>query len=166
MIYEFLEIADKGEGWKVVTVKEAIENGKTLANVSMNKIDKKTTLQAFANFDTFAVGQTVEADYWESPTGRGYLFAPKPKAVAKGNGAFKAKQIEEVQERTKEHVQVAQENKNHAVLMAAAQRDAVLMVITFEKETPFPTDQDLQSRFTFWREYFIKEAQNRASQPF
>lgn len=165
MIFKVLTSDTKNEGWKVLTIQEGIENGRTFSNVSINKANKTTQAVQWPTFDTIDVGQTLEGEYKEYEGGKKYLFPPTPKKQA-GNSAFKGKQIEEAQERTRGHVAEAQENKNHAISIAAAQRDAVLMVTTFDKSEPFLTDAELRAKIIEWREWFLKEHQNRLNQPF
>jgi hypothetical protein len=50
MIFEILEVEEKGAGWKIVTAKEAIENGQTFRDVSINEKNKNQVV-AWPNFE-------------------------------------------------------------------------------------------------------------------
>lgn len=166
MLFKITSVVSKNDSWKLVSGTGL--DGVAITDASANRVDKNS--KTWDKFDEIVEGGQIEADLWKNPSGKQYLFAPKIKssteAPRSSGGAYKAKQIEEAQERTHTHVQEAQNNKNEAIVLAAAQRDAVLMVITFDKETPFPTDAELQERFKFWREFFLSEATKRGSLPF
>ncbi len=53
------------------------------------------------------------------------------------------------------NISAAQDKKHDAIKMAGAQRDAVLMVTTFEKNSPFPTDIELKQKIEAWMKYFL-----------
>lgn len=53
------------------------------------------------------------------------------------------------------NIVAAQDRKNDSIRMAGAQRDAVLMVTTFEANAPFPTDAELKAKIESWMKYFL-----------
>jgi hypothetical protein len=103
------------------TAKEGIEGGKTFTDVSINEKDKNGVV-AWPTFSQLAVGDTIEADYWRSPTNKEYLFAPKPKGQSGGRTNSAA--ITKAQETKKENIKEAQENRAQGLKLAAAMRDA------------------------------------------
>ncbi len=137
MIYEVVWVENKNADWKVATLREKIDGGKEVTDVSINRTNKQG--QAFPNFDGIAPGAEVHGEFWRSPANKNYLFPPKPQTPRSGGGgaAFKGKQIEEAQNRTHEHVKEAQESKGQAIKVAAAMRDATLLAIcVFAVSTP------------------------------
>lgn len=155
MIFEILKCETKGDGWKVATVKEGVEGGRTFEGVSINKTDRQGKT-AFENFDAIDVGLQLEADYWPNPADerKKYLFAPKPKAAAR-SGAFKTKVIEEAQDRKAEHIKEAQDNRSHGVMIAAAMRDATQIALASFKDQPFPTAEEFSAEFVKWRDWYL-----------
>ena len=165
MIYKIDWIETKGEGWKVATLIEAIENGKTLTEVSINKTDKKTGQVAFAKFDELQPGAIIEGDYWANPQGKGYLFAPKPKAPAgapKNNMAG----VKAAQERKGEMIEKSQETKARGIQVSCAFRDATLIVVEMLKSDP---QLDVKEAHKNIRNWYMKEwemAEQSLDKPF
>lgn len=125
-------IETKAEDWKVAMLTD--DKGTSLKEVSINRKSKKGEL--FPNFDTLASGQEVEGQLWQSTAGKWYLFPPQPETTSGGasrssGGAFNAKQIEEHTIRKEGFIKETIENKERAIQMAGAERDAVLLVTTF-----------------------------------
>ena len=161
MRFELLDVQSKGEGWKIVTAKEAIEGGRTFTEVSINEKDKNTGAVVWPTFNQMAVGDFLEADYWRSPANKQYLFAPKPKQASTGNSSgFKGGSgVKAAQERKGEMIEKAQENKQTGIMVSAAMRDATQITIASLKEQPFPTDAEFTYEFTKWRDWYIKKWQ-------
>lgn len=169
MAYKITGVQSKSPDWKVVSL--ITPDGKEVGDVSVNRTNKKN--EVFPNFDAIVEGADIEGTLWASATGKQYLFAPKaplqrPKFMGGGTAAqeVKGKQIEKAQETTFTHVKEAQDRKQDAIILSAAQRDAVLMVTTFEVAQPFPTDAELRAKIIEWREWFLKEHKSRADLPF
>ncbi len=135
----------KSDTWIVAILVEGIENGKVTENVSINKTNKDGTI-AFKEFDTLMPGHTIEGNLWQNPSTHKFALYPNRPApkndgevVARstptrsfGGGAkameTKAANIEKAQETTFKHVTQAQENKNKGIMLAAAFRDATIML--------------------------------------
>jgi hypothetical protein len=165
-LFVLYAIIVKGDGWKVVTAKEAIEGGRTFNDVSINKVDRAGAI-AWPNFDTIEVGATIEADYWRSPQNKQYLFAPKPKSS--GGGARNTAAIAKAQETKAENIKEAQANKNTSIMIAAAMRDAGAIALAALKDQPFPTDEEFIAEFTKWRDWYLAkwhETEKIADTPF
>jgi hypothetical protein len=102
------------------------------------------------------------------PTNKQYLFAPKPKASG-GGGARNTAAIAKAQETKAENIKEAQANKNTAVMIAAAMRDASSIALAALKEQPFPTDDEFIAEFLKWRDWYLKtwhETEKIADVPF
>jgi hypothetical protein len=52
---------------------------------------------------------------------------------------------------------VGQTNKNTAVMIAAAMRDATSIALSALKEQPFPTDAEFIAEFMKWWDWYIAE---------
>lgn len=142
----------KNNDWILASILPQKEDGtwdKEITNVSINRTAKNG--QVFPNFDTIAAGVEIEGEFWQSQAGKNYLFAPKPKLEAPnfikqaGNSAFKAKQIEEAQNRTTQNVAKAQDNKDWSIKTSSTMRDAVLLSIAEGKPN--------QENILRWREW-------------
>lgn len=112
---------DKNADWKVVGV--LTDANVAIEDVSVNRTNKKG--EVFPGFDTIRAGAEVEGTLWQSSTGKYYLFAPDP-AKAKPAGAMAG--MKAAQERKAEGIKEAQENKNMSIMIAAAFRDATLIL--------------------------------------
>lgn len=95
-----------------------------------------------------------------------YKLKPLPKPAGAPRGGFGGKQAEALMEKKNESIKGFQDDKEKSIALSSAQRDAVLMVTTFETAQPFPTDSELRAKIVEWREWFLKEHQNRSGQPF
>lgn len=162
MLYKILKAEVKNSDWKVLSVQEAIENGEFLEKVSINRLDKKTNLEAWTNWAGMVEGHVFEGNVWTSEKGTTYLFPPKQAKSSPRGGFARNTGIKEAQETKRNDIESAQVRKHEAIAMAGAQRDAVLMVTTFEALSPFPTDEELKSKIESWMKYFL----NLQSQPF
>lgn len=166
MPYRIEWIETKSPEWKVATVN--IGQGKTV-DASINKTSKKG--EAFPDFDNLKPGMEVEAELWQSPAGKWYLFPPKPQTINgganRGSGAYKQKLVEETMARKESSIREFQGNKEESIRMAGAQRDAVLIVINLYKEiaddlimTPSEKDAVIKKKIVEWRDYFLSGAFN------
>lgn len=125
MKYAVVNVEDKNADWKVVTI-EMGENS-FIEGVSVNRKDKKGGPD-FPNFDQIINDSSIEGELWQSPTNqRWYLFAPRPKAATGGQGGS-MRGVAAAQTRKREDIAAAQENKSHAIKVAAAMRDSVLLL--------------------------------------
>jgi hypothetical protein len=70
--------------------------------------------------------------------------------------------MSKVMETKNSNILAAQDRKHDAIKLAGAQRDAVIMVSTFEANTPFPTDVELKAKIEAWMKYFL----DLGNQPF
>lgn len=134
----------KKPDWKVVTIREITEGGNSYEDVSINKVDRKGV--TFPNFDGIMPGAQIHGNLWRSPTGKYTLFAPEPKvagtAPARPTGnTGGARGVAAAQERTKTNVAQAQENKGRGVLVAAAFRDATLMLVNYPEYSTMSFDE-------------------------
>jgi len=168
MIYTILSVENKGQDWKVATVKEAVEGGSTHENVSINRKNKEGAV-AFANFDLMQPLYSFEgSDIWENAQGRKYIFAPKPKEQPKkawqGSGAPKAAAVAAAQEKKAEHIREAQETKAHSIKVAAAMRDATLLAVAALEGSSFELVEErqdaLRRAFLHFREFYLAEWEN------
>src|SRR6202020_1668901 len=75
MIFKIDWVETKKENWKVATLHEAIENGQTVTDVSINRTEKDGSI-AFANFDELAPGMEIQGNLWKHPTTSRYTLYP------------------------------------------------------------------------------------------
>lgn len=165
MIFEILEVQEKAPGWKVAKVKEAIENGQTFVDVSINEKNREGVVE-WPNFAQITVGATIEGDYWRNPAGKQYIYAPKRQRAAATTAALSPSPstgtksfgggggVKAAQERKAEGIKEAQENKKTGVMIAAAMRDAT--AIALAAAVPFPTDEEFMAEFMKWRDWYLK----------
>lgn len=88
MQYNITAVEKKNNDWLVVSGRGL--DGTTLTDASVNRTNKKG--ETFPNFDSIAVGATVEGEPWNSQTGKAYLFPPRKGGFkgAPGGGASTA----------------------------------------------------------------------------
>lgn len=128
----------KGEGWKVLGLldmhKEAFED------VNMNEKDREGKVQ-WPNFAQIDVGAKFEGNIWKGPTGRVSVFPPKPQAAPRAGGAPGMKAA---QERKEASIEKAQDNKAMGIMIAAAFRDATLILNEFFPDLANETSPDVR----------------------
>lgn len=162
MRYRILKSTRKNDNWRVLDVQECIENGESFQDVSVNKIDKKTGLEAFLNFDKFEEGYEFEANPWTNDKGTMYLFAPKPKTNAPQGNSARSGAIAKAQETKREDIAAAQDNKHKAIALAGAMRDATQIALASLKDAPFPTDVEFKAEWEKWCKWLLA----KGSEPF
>lgn len=154
MIYHVLSIELKKPDWKIATLKEGIEGGKTIEKVSINKTDQKGDT-AWATFDDIKEGSTIEGNYWENAKGLAYLFPPKPKTTSTGAPRGNSGAIAKAQEKKAEDIATAQTRKHEAIATAGAFRDATLIALASLKDQPFPTDDEFKAEWLKWVKWIL-----------
>lgn len=87
-------------------------------------------------------------------------YSPKPAYSGGGQSRGSSYGVKAAQERKAESIEHAQDRKELSMRLAAAQRDAVLMVTTFFAKEPLPTDTELRDAINNWREWFLKEGKD------
>lgn len=117
-IVEWIE--QKGPDWKVCNLKA--QNGVTVADVSINRVNKKG--ETFPNFDAITLQATVEGNLWKSSTGKAYLFAPQVKKRIFNSGVPNKLMIDK-----QEGIRAAQENKSESIKVSSTMRDAVAITL-------------------------------------
>lgn len=162
MLFTIDWMEKKGEGWIVATLVEAVENGLTHKDVSINKVDKKSGEVAFPTFDALAPGHQINGNIWENNAGKKYLFPMREQKKSGGGGsAFRAQQIEKSQERKAEFVHQAQENKNLAVKVASTMRDATALAVASVNVDAFETieerEEALRDSFARFKRWYIAQ---------
>jgi hypothetical protein len=160
MIFIVDWVENKGADWKVATLREGVEGGRTYENVSINRTKKDGT--PFPKFDEIAPGATINGDIWQNPTSQKWaLFPERPKTPPKSGAgpAYRGKQIEDAQIRKAGMVHEAQENKNLAVKTAAAMRDATMLAIAALDGSHFETieerEDELKRAFERFRDWYL-----------
>lgn len=154
MIFKVLSADIKSPDWKILSVKEGIEDGKTYVNVSINRNDKTGTV-AFPAFDQIIEGFTFEADPWANPAGKMYLFGPKPKTAAPSGGGMRG--VAAAQERKAVAIEKTMDRKEAGILVAAAMRDCTLITLASIKDQPFPDHSDFVAQFKVIKNWYLKE---------
>ncbi len=114
-----------------------------------------------ARYTELAVGVDIlDTELVYDPKWLNYKLAPSAKAP----GAFKRDPgaMTKAMDKKNENIHAAQDRKHDAIRMAGAQRDAVLMVTTFEKNEKNLSDVELRETIEKWMKYFL----NLQDQPF
>lgn len=177
MTFEVLWIEVKKDGWKIASIKEVIEGGQTINDVSINKVDKKG--REFPNFDALAAGHMIAGNLWLSPVGKYTLFAPDPKPIPAVRPASSASSygggrpsggIPAAQARKAEGIKEAQENKGKGIMVSAAMRDSTTITTTIVENSPeqfgFIEFQELFARVKAWYLKTWKETEDAVDLPF
>lgn len=158
MLYTIVAFDKRKEGWAIATLREAIENGATTADVSISKTDKDGGI-AFPGFDSFAQGVQVEGNLWTNPTsGRKALYPNREKKTVARTAPTG---IKAAQERKAEFIEKAQDTKAAGIKVASAMRDATLLALeeirgmTFE----FPGEkaETLQHLVEKWKAWYLAQ---------
>lgn len=161
MTYTVEWAENKNDGWKVVSLKEIVDNGRTYEDVSINKVDKKG--REFPNFAAIAPGAQVHGNMWQAPTGKYTLFAPDPKPAAaarptttgsgpRGMGA--------AQERKAVNIKEAQDYKGRGIQVASAMRDSTLIteaIIRSQSQAEPWGFEDFKSLFEKVKRWYLEE---------
>ncbi len=140
------------------------KNGAPYKLFTMEDNHKLAVFNFDARYNDLNVGVDLpDSELVFDPAYSSYKLRPLPKpAQIKGAGGYRNAQIEKVMDRKEESIKTFQESKQEAITLSAAQRDAVLMVTTFDSNEPFPTDAELQEKIETWMKYFL----NLHNQPF
>jgi hypothetical protein len=140
------KVEDKSKDWKVTTIKG--EQG-SVVGVSVNRVNNKG--ETFPNFDGIILGATIDGELWRSPSGKNYLFAPKP---ASTGGSRANPGIAKAMERKETSIAKFQDSKETSIKLAGAMRDAVLITTTFYKDLALE-DADIEAKIKQWRNWFL-----------
>lgn len=150
MRYKITSVQDKSKDWKVVGAIDV--SGTEIAEASVNRTNKKG--ETFPNFDGIVVNAEIEADLWQSPAGKSYLFAPKEQKAYGGAPRASSGGIKAAQDRKETSINKFADRKEESIAKAGAQRDAVLMVTTFYANREHD-DDELKSWIEQWYKYFL-----------
>lgn len=131
---------------------------------SENATGVKVTIWGdFPNYGAIVNGGMIEGEIVPSRDPK-YLPSLKPSVSPKmaSRGNFKAEQVERVMDKKNASISQFQDNKEEAIRLASAQRDAVLLVTTFYKSR-WENDPILESEFDVlvkkkiieWRDWFL-----------
>ena len=155
MLYKVKWMEKKNNDWIVAQLVEGASMGSPaeFKDVSINRVNKKG--ETFPNFDDIQSGRDVEGEIWTSDSGKNYLFAPKTRKNASG-GAFKQKMIEDTMNKKEASIERFQGNKEEAIKLASAQRDAVLVVVQLMSNRNF-NEEEIRDRITDWRNWFLSD---------
>lgn len=147
--------------------------GKVKADATLIGEDgNKTTVTIWGDFLGFAElmpGGTVEGEITPSrdPKYKPSLNAPKlPRSAV--TGTYRGKAIEEAQTRKAEQITRFQSDKEESIRLMSAERDAVLIVITFYKDRwssdavlTNELDNLIKKKVVEWRDYFLSHEFNQ-----
>lgn len=142
--YQVDWVESKGPDWKVAKLVNLP------GDVSINRTNKKG--EVFPGFDEIMPGKEIEGEFWNSPSGKGYLFPPKaPKSSFKGNSMA-------VVEKTQEGVKVAQQNKELGIKVSSTMRMAVdLAIAQTESKSILDNNLTLEEKVLKWRKWLWLE---------
>lgn len=153
MTLYILSIVDRKKlpsGAELINTK--VYNEQKLEDVTIWKTDKDG--KEFPNFDSLKEGDTIEANFWRSPTtGKASLYPPKAK-----NGTYKPKPS--VQEKVTESVQHAQDRKEISIKVAGTASQATqILTALIEKGSVLENWEDkwLEIRSWLWSKYDTKD---------
>lgn len=110
MLYSISNVVVKSSDWKVVSIQGM--DGSQADNVSVNKVNKKGEI--FPDFDSIADGSKIEANFWMSDSGKGYLFAPRPIGTPK-TGGVKSATISQAMDRKEKSIGTFQDKKENSI---------------------------------------------------
>ena len=162
-------VENKKDDWKVATLREVIEGGATVEDVSINKLDKKG--RSFPKFDDIGPGSMIAGNLWQNPNNQKYtLYAPdEPKAPTVTAGAAPNARpaptmgggnrgVAAAQARKAEGIEKAQDRKEAGITVAAAMRDSTLIAAAIITGSPEPfTTEDFQALFVRIKKWYLSE---------
>lgn len=161
MIYKIDWIETKSDTWKIATLIEGIENGKTTENVSINKTNKDGTI-AFKEFDTLMPGSMLEGNLWRNPTNNKFALYPNrpaPKSdgevVARSTPSKSFGGAAKAMETKAANIEKAQDNKNKGIMLAAAFRDATIMLTNLAVYADMTPDE-VRTNHKAFVEWYVK----------
>jgi hypothetical protein len=160
MIFKVDWVETKGADWKVATLVEGVEGGKTFQNVSINRKRYGSEEIQWPNFDAIAPGTTLNGDCVESKTKPGswslYPLRPKP-AAGPASFAGKGPGIKAAQERKGEMIKEAQGNKELGIKVSSAMRASLDYAVAAVADSRFETQEEREEamrhaflRFKAW----------------
>jgi hypothetical protein len=139
---------NKSNDWRICTIKEGTQ---TITDVSVNRVNKKG--ETFPNFDGIIPGAEIECEIWKSPTGKTYMFAPRPQSAPRGGGAGikvamaeKAKAIEHSQDR-----------KDNSIQLSSTFRDATILTAAQMKGSENWSNEEVQEKWKMWRTWLMEQ---------
>ncbi len=163
MTYQVDWVENKQDDWKIATLKEVVEGGQTYENVSINKVTRDG--RPFPGFENIAPGSVIAGNIWLSPKNQKWsLFppdpvrsaAPRPAASPSAAPTRGPAGIKAAQERKDQMIEKAQENKGKGMLIAAAFRDATLMLVNMaDYKTMTPDESKMKHKAL--RDWYIAE---------
>lgn len=131
------------------------KDGKKYKSVTLNggseTYEKVSLWSDDPNYASYVEGGRISGDVYKNAKGYWNFkgLEQKKTYTTRTNAVTKA-----VKEKN-ENIVAAQDRKHDAIKMAGAQRDAVLMVTTFNAKDPFPTEAELKSAIEAWMRYFL-----------
>ena len=151
--------------YTITTVESKTWQDKPYKSVTLQageeKYDKIGLWPRDPNYASYVEGAVISGSVFKNEKGYWAFKSENSKPTYNKSSA-----VNKAMDRKEESNEKFQDNKDRAIRLAAAQRDAVLMVTTFEAGTPFPTDAELKAKFIAWRDWFLSEAENRGKLPF
>jgi len=113
-MYNINKLEKKNNDWIIADLTNA--QGQTQYGVSINRTSKDG--KVFPNFDGLKVGGSVDGNFWASPAGKKYLFAPDELRGAPQN--FKGAGVAKNMERKEQSIEKFQDNKEHSIMVASS----------------------------------------------
>lgn len=161
MQYKITGVIAKSNDWKLV---DAVDmTGVEINQASANRVDKKGNI--WTAFDSIVEGGSVEADFWRSDAGKGYLFAPKTPSKTAYTPRT-ATNIAKAQEVKGEQIDKAQTRKHDAITLAGAMRDGCQIALRELNDMPFPTLEDFKARYKYWTDFILQQHDLFKDRPF
>lgn len=146
--YKITSVTSKSADWKIIAV--TAEDGYPTDPVSVNRTDRNG--RAFPNFDSLAVGMTIEANLWKSPTGKWSAFPPDaPQTRNFASGGTKSGNMTKVMEQKQEGIKMAQENKENGIKTSSTIRMAVDIAIAENDQ-----DSTMAESIIRWRKWLLE----------
>ena len=117
--------------------------------------EKKVSIWSdFPDFANIMPGGKVSGELKQNDKGYWNLYPPRTGAKPNG-GAFKQKVIEEAQARKAGDIERFQGNKEEAIRIQSAQRDAVLIVTQLQRD--LITENEIKEAIVAWRNWFLSD---------
>lgn len=160
-------VDNKNIDWKVVTLINEMESVEE--DVSVNRKNKQG--EVFPRFDDIKEGSVVNGDFWRSPGGKSYLFAPKPEKTynSVASGARKSAMMDQVMEKKAAHIATAMDQKELGIKISSTLRMATdASIAEYESGRGFTYGDTLIENIKGWRGFFWLEWEKNDSdfQPF
>lgn len=140
----------KSPEWKIASVTD--DAGLRIDDVSINSKDRSGV--PFPNFETMMTGHFIEGEFWRNPSGKAYIFPPKPQATQgganRGSGA-----INKAMDRKEHGIEKTMDRKEEGIMTSSTIRMAVDIALAEVGKDMFDVGV-FKGRIHFWRDWLVE----------